>query len=81
MHHNLSWHSVAKAKVVGGCHAIDQHPGLIAPRDGLDHATIIRDRHLPSELVTARLVIETAIEAPNFRRKREALQRFIDGFA
>jgi hypothetical protein len=28
-----------------------------------------------------RLVIEAAIEAPDLRRKRKALQRFIDGFA
>ena len=57
MHHDLAWHSVAKAKIVRGRHAIHQHPGLIAPRYGLDHTAIIRDRHLPGELVTARLVI------------------------
>ena len=51
MHDDPPGHGVTEAEIVGGRHAIDQHPGLIAPRHGLDHAAIIRDRHLAGQPV------------------------------
>ena len=47
VHDDPARHGIAEAEIVGGCHAIDQHPGLIAPRHGLNHPAIIRDGHLP----------------------------------
>ena len=77
MHDDPTRHGVAQAKIVGSRHAIDEHPGLIAPRHGLDHTAIIRNGHLAGQLVASGSVIETAIKAPDMGRKCEPLQRLV----
>jgi hypothetical protein len=37
MDHDLRRHGIGEAEVVGGSHAVDQHPDLVAARDRVDH--------------------------------------------
>jgi hypothetical protein len=61
MNDDLTGHGIRRSKIVGRRHAIDEHPGLIAPRHGLDHMAVIGDGHLPGELIETGLVIEAAM--------------------
>lgn len=56
--------SCYQAKVVSGCHAVNQYPQLVTPRNRVDERGARREHHFPSQLADARLVVEASIWAP-----------------
>ena len=46
MHDDPTGHRITEAEIIGRGHAIHQHAGLVSPRDSLDHAPIVRNRHV-----------------------------------
>ena len=79
MYHNPARHGIAQTQIVGGRHPVDQHPGLIPPRDRVDDTPVVWPRGLPREGIEARAVIEATVDAEH-AGDNEPLQGLIDGF-
>ena len=63
MDNGFGWDGIGEAKVIGGSHAIDQYPDLIAARDGINNRLRIGGAVLRYEAIEAQLVVEAAIDA------------------
>jgi len=55
MYDDPAGHGITQAEIVGGCHSVDEHPRLIAPRHGLNIYKIRTQSRVESHKVTARL--------------------------
>lgn len=77
----LRWYRIRETQVVGGGHAIDKHPNLVAARNGIDDGFRIGGTVLLSKAVVPGLVIQSAINAAQAAPFYEALQRLVDGVA
>lgn len=77
----LRWHGIREAEIVGGGHAIDQHPDLVAARNGIDNGFRIGGAILLRKAVIPGLVVKPAIDTAQTTPFDEALQRLVDGVA
>lgn len=73
MHDDLTGHRITETEIIGRGHAIHQHAGLVSPRDSLDHAPVVRNRHVAREPVETRPIIKAPIKATDVRGQGKAL--------
>jgi hypothetical protein len=79
MDHDFRWHSVSQAQVVRGGHAVDEHPVLVTPPDGVDDGSRIGRVGFLGQLVETELVVEPAVNPPEVFGVGQPLQRLVDG--
>lgn len=77
----LRWYRIREAQIVGGGHAIDKHPDLIAARNSINNGFRIGGAVLLCQAIIPRLVVKPAIDAAQAAPFDEALQRLVDGIA
>lgn len=74
-----SGYCVRESELIGGRHSIGNKAGLLPARDRVNDGGVIGRSWFAGQCVDARKIVESAINAPEVARKREALEGFING--
>ncbi|AJP73729.1 hypothetical protein TS85_20885 [Sphingomonas hengshuiensis] len=81
MHDDVRGHRVGKAEVIGGRDAVDEHAGLVAPRQRVDDGAGVWIGGLTGQAVSPGLVVESARDAADLLAARQPVQRLVDSLA
>jgi len=81
MHDDVRGHRIGKAEVIGGRDAVDEHAGLVAPRQRVDHGAGIGIGQFAGQAVDPGLVVESARDAADLLAARQPVKRLVDSLA
>jgi len=81
MHDDVCRHRIGKAEVIGGRDAVDEHAGLVAPRQRVDDGSGIGIGRLAGQAVGPWLVVEPARDAADLLAARQPVKRLVDSLA